>query len=598
MTGPVLRPKLWNGASPAGEGESRALERIDAPYLTSVGIDHVAHKKGHFREVHKTGEEDILFVDGLRKKRGAYQRASTGSPHYKRSFSQAVNFSGEYTDMWQTYIGQGRYICFETRYLNEPMAPSALVYYTAAIGINFVAGQWWYDGLLSVGHGRRRAHGDKLLVVDGYDIDYTAFESDPRPVVRRWGLRCGPSRYGGEDGVRAFVTFGAEVGSTDRFGRPLADIAYGETDGTEDGSSISLLPRGAVLADKPLVPPPTFTVIEPGRWIVMVGALYAPTPTLPPPSGYTGGHLAIYRTDDAGENWSVATPAALQVGQPASPSSSGTIDYRRYSCALNTSLAIATEEQVWCVLTPEILLLAYPYFGVAVGEAVPVFNAGTQDSAHKPQFRLARSADSGATFANITLPPLLEPNPYSGFKLDSNGAVALSMVYLGRGVVLLSLVGFGPSNQVSQYFTSEAGWPWNLLRSTDYGETWEAVPKVGLPESVLKAEHVGRFKVLEVKRKKGTVEKPGLVVLPVWGGEDEGFVLYASKDDGSSWQRASRLTRSDAATPMGANGDVEGIQWINSFSDVTYAGTRALPAPVSVETPWRFDEREQYEVEE
>lgn len=46
-------PKLWEGASPVGESHIRALEGVDAPFLTKQGVDSLSLKKGEFREVRR-----------------------------------------------------------------------------------------------------------------------------------------------------------------------------------------------------------------------------------------------------------------------------------------------------------------------------------------------------------------------------------------------------------------------------------------------------------------------------------------------------------------------------------------------------------------
>lgn len=46
-----IYPKLYGGHSPGGEADVRALERTQAPYLTTVGPDFTARKHGPFRTV-------------------------------------------------------------------------------------------------------------------------------------------------------------------------------------------------------------------------------------------------------------------------------------------------------------------------------------------------------------------------------------------------------------------------------------------------------------------------------------------------------------------------------------------------------------------
>lgn len=50
----VKYPKLFDGPSPLGEGDVRALERTRAPYLTTIGSDFLSRKNGAFRSVELT----------------------------------------------------------------------------------------------------------------------------------------------------------------------------------------------------------------------------------------------------------------------------------------------------------------------------------------------------------------------------------------------------------------------------------------------------------------------------------------------------------------------------------------------------------------
>lgn len=57
-------PKLWDGPSPVGESQTRYMAGLDMPYMTKVGPDFVARKKGQFYEVNSTQQEmaDTSFI--------------------------------------------------------------------------------------------------------------------------------------------------------------------------------------------------------------------------------------------------------------------------------------------------------------------------------------------------------------------------------------------------------------------------------------------------------------------------------------------------------------------------------------------------------
>lgn len=55
-------PKLWNGPSAVGEALVRALQRVGTPWLTTIAGDVVANKQGKFSEVFQGGEDGIYCL--------------------------------------------------------------------------------------------------------------------------------------------------------------------------------------------------------------------------------------------------------------------------------------------------------------------------------------------------------------------------------------------------------------------------------------------------------------------------------------------------------------------------------------------------------
>jgi len=55
-------PKLLNGPTATGESFSRALDNVDAPFITRVGLDSVAQKKGYQTQVDQGGSFRWLWV--------------------------------------------------------------------------------------------------------------------------------------------------------------------------------------------------------------------------------------------------------------------------------------------------------------------------------------------------------------------------------------------------------------------------------------------------------------------------------------------------------------------------------------------------------
>lgn len=53
-------PKLWGGPNPVGESQTRYMSGVDMPYMTKVGPDFVARKKGQFYEVNSTRQEQAV----------------------------------------------------------------------------------------------------------------------------------------------------------------------------------------------------------------------------------------------------------------------------------------------------------------------------------------------------------------------------------------------------------------------------------------------------------------------------------------------------------------------------------------------------------
>lgn len=96
-----MKPKLWDGANAVGEARERALQQVDAPYLTASGPGFTARKMGQFSEV--TGVEPTSPTSEVTNWWSASNNASTmvlvtGAATYKHKFRSRGRRYVENTD--------------------------------------------------------------------------------------------------------------------------------------------------------------------------------------------------------------------------------------------------------------------------------------------------------------------------------------------------------------------------------------------------------------------------------------------------------------------------------------------------------------------
>lgn len=71
-----------------------------------------------------------------------------------------------------------------------------------------------------------------------------------------------------------------------------------------------------------------------------------------------------------------------------------------------------------------------------------------------------------------------------------------------------------------------------FMRSADGGATWSDLTPIGF-DCPLKNQYFGDFKTHKARED----EDPGIVLIPAWSTEKQAYCVYASKDDGTTWER-------------------------------------------------------------
>lgn len=544
-------PKRWGGRNFDGDKGLGTVQALGLPFSKQVNGNTTARKIGEFSETVIEEEYPAYYATGIVKLGAAIRIESREAEDYKNVFTRygrTVYFpvgAEKFVNIGSVFTGT----------VNDVLTGSgpgiAVQADRYTITTSFYRSRTGRTGIASsyTGHFAR------------YPVQGPG-AGDDAPFSADYGILLRETPVGYGDGEQSwfasiFTTWSEALG-TDGHGYIIAGLGMQRGNSKDGGVATGIGRPGG--AEKCAILPCCVQTIAPDSFVILAACLFTPDPNN---AGYQGGDFLLYKTTDRGDTFTVATIPEMKVELPAAPAVDASPPPLRprsqLICRLNNALLNASKSAAITVLTPDIWLCSYVTYKQVSGNWK---NVG----------QIWRTEDAGSTWSLVAFPALLdESDPPRAARIEH-------AAYLGQGRVIAKtrdgLLGHDHE--------------WSLIRSDDFGATWTCLPKVGFPESAEHSADTGWFKVLRLR----TDTKTSIVTLTVWGGES--YDLYESKTDGTDWVKVARLARSDERYSMEVDETILGDE---SFKQLVYLGTEDEPAPLSIETPWRFDRDTPYEEE-
>ncbi|TDN49163.1 hypothetical protein C7389_11214 [Azoarcus indigens] len=386
-----------------------------------------------------------------------------------------------------------------------------------------------------------------------------------------------------EDGtVAVAMVIGAtEEGRADDYGFQTVRLGVGVWRGGA-GTVVSMLPIPDDTAGEHSYVAGPLGALAPGVMLVPVVELWTPCrfqhdPELPESFDPTG-RILLYRSTDYGATWGQVDAAAWMDGLPDAPEADPTS--RTFDDPSILLQRVAWKASGYGAEINAAMCAAVFGSWVAPAPGAAVFFSPLRLDGGGYQLRAFHSGDSGSTWAEVAMP-----------LIESATLPFVRAIVIRPGVLLA---------RVQMNYDREDDGEVIALRSADGGLSWEETDLAGLDIELTQVT-LGMFVVTEYDAERAP-DQCTVAVPVVTGGK---AVLYASTDDGASWQKAARMfpasRRADDrpfVAPPGTllsppQSDERELGAFDSPGDLGvcfYVGPYRSPAPANLAAPWWLDE--------